>query len=362
MLGLGSLVAGLILASIRSPARRRSLREPLFGLVGLLSVGGSALAGQGPRRLITVPLAWEKAAWLAGGDESELFVRPNRIAVHGSQVIITDPGAPAVVALDAQTGKLLWRHEKRGSGPGELRQPVLSAGHPRGVVIADNQNRRLLLLSRAGRVMAEMTVPGGVFVAGLCGLSDGRVVLHFPDPVGSGLAVVDFDKKTVGQVPPALDTTGTSLTERALDIVGTLAAPASGCLAARKVADGLAVFGPTGRVSTGTFVERLKQRRIVSPMATQDTSQLPIPFSLGVSVDGRSAYVHFGGATTCAYLCVDVYELPSLRYRHTLQLKGKLGIRLSTVTVAGGKIVLLGETKAGSPIVLSFTLPPEISR
>ncbi|MES2304883.1 MAG: hypothetical protein V4558_05220 [Gemmatimonadota bacterium] len=321
----------------------------------------ASAAGQGGRKVIELQLKYSDARWVVGGDSSGPLVNPNRIMASGSLVLITDPGAPGVVALDSRTGKELWRYGKKGRGPGEMIQPVLASWHPDGTVIVDNGTRRLYFIATSGKLLEERSIPNGLFIAGICSLRTGEVIVHYPDPVGSGLGVIRSKSRALPKVAYPFAIGGPSMTDRALDLTSLPSAGSPKCVAARKTANGLAVFSPTGTPKQVKYIEALEQRKYRPAMEAKDTSDLPIPFALDVSADAGKIYVYFGGSTSCSFLCVDVYDAADLRYLQTYRLRGKLGVRPMDVIVANGELVILG-MRDDLPIVLSFGMPAEGSR
>lgn len=321
----------------------------------------ASAAGQSGRMVTELQLKYSDALWVVGGDSSGPLVNPNRIISSGSMIVITDPGAPGVVALDSRSGKEMWRYGKKGRGPGEMIQPVIASWHRDGAVVVDNGTRRLYFLANSGRLLEERSIPNGLFVAGICSLRTGEVILHYPDPVGSGLGITRSKSRALPKVSYPFAIPGPSMTDRALDLTSLPSAGPPKCIAARKTANGLAVFSPTGAPRQGKYIEKLEQRKYRSAMEAKDTSDLPIPFALDVSADAGRVYVYFGGSTPCSFLCLDVYDATDLRYLQTYRLRGKLGVRPMDVIVANGALVILG-MRDDLPIVLAFAIPPEVSR
>ena len=326
-------------------------------LTGALVVHQLTVHAQaGERRIAVLPMEASRVEWLVGGEESELFSNPGRFALLDSLVVVADAREPAITALDVRTGRVVWRQAREGSGPGELRQPSFAAWHPRGVVIADNGTRRLLLYSTAGALLEETPVPGGLFVVGVCGLADGRVVIAHP-PAGEFVSmVVELGSTRSRPLPDPLPTARLSLTERHVELTTVrTGGEATGCIAVRTVSDGVAYFGPDQPAITGSYIERRVQRKLIPPMQIRDTSQLPIQFAAGASVWRDRVVVQSGRSPGCRGVCLDLYDLRTLRYRQTIQLRGSLGVQVRSLAVGDGFMIVLG-TRDGFPVVLRYPL------
>lgn len=338
-----------------SPLGRR-LPRPVqaIGVLSLLLLVTHARVARAQRATTDLTLSDKSMLWMRGSETDTTIVDPNRILVSNGRIYVTDPKGAAVLALDARTGKTLWRYSKRGSGPGELRSPALSSWHPGGVVIADNDNHRLYLFSTDGKLSAEQPVPLGQFVAGLCSFSSGDVLLYSPAPPNSATITFRFGSQATKQFPFPFDPSAPNLIAHALDLT-SIPGGRYGCIASKKTGDGIAALSPGIPSVTGSFVERLQQRPFKAPSEVRDTSDIPIPFSLRSGFDGTSAYVWFGGKS-CAARCVDFYSMPTLRYTYTLRIIGKTGIGVRDLAIDGRTLYLLGG-RDGVPVVAAFTIP-----
>jgi len=334
-----------------SHAGSAGLRRALLVLSALTPV---VVGAQGARRVRDLAIDPSKALWLREERSDSLLVNPNRVMVIDGLLIVTDPKAPAVIALDPETGRTVWRYDKEGRGPGEFKAPVLAAWHPNGILVVDDATARLFLFSRAGALIRESPVPGGLFVGGVCSYPDGSMLLSVPGPPQLALFSFRFGDTRGEPASFPFVSKGDNLAGSAMDLTST--PPESGvCLASRKTEEGLASLSERGAIATGSFVEHVRQRPYLPPSEIKDTSDIPIPFSLRNGVLGHEAFVWFGGVT-CASRCVDFYDFPSLRYRRSLRLVGKSGIGLRDLTMTPGRLFILG-SRDGYPVVGAFAIP-----
>ncbi|MES2306142.1 MAG: PQQ-binding-like beta-propeller repeat protein [Gemmatimonadota bacterium] len=306
------------------------------------------------RTVRDLTLSDKSMLWIRGSETDTTILDPNRMLVSNGRIFLTDPQGPAVVGLDARTGRTIWRYSKRGSGPGEFRAPALASWHPQGVVVADNDTHRLYLFSTDGALAAEQAVPMGQFVAGLCSFANGDVLLYVPAPPSSALITVRLGSRVTNRFPFPFDPSSPNLMAHALDLA-SVPANKYGCVASKKTEDGIATLNPESSPVVGKFVERLEQRAYKPPAQIRDTSDIPIPFSLRTGFDGTSAYVWFGGKS-CASRCIDFYSMPALRYSYSLRIQGKTGIGIRDLAIDGRVLYLLG-SRDGFPVLAAFTIP-----
>lgn len=305
------------------------------------------------RRFVDLPLDSQSALWVRGHEGDTLLADPNRVAVVGSMLVLTDPVGPSVTALDTGNGRVLWRYARRGTGPGEMREPAMVVPFGPGLLVADNQTRRFYVLDTRGRFVREAAVPKGHFVAGLCPIRSGMVVMHYAALQGSRLALIEVDSGRQRDLPALFPGPARDPNEGVFDLS---AAGNNQCIATRKTASGMVVFAVDGAARRGEFVERIRQRPYVPVAQIRDTSQLPIPFSLSSATSGNRVYVWFGGSTSCRFRCIDVYSLQSLDYLYTIRFTGRLGINLRHVAISDGRIYLLG-MREDVPVVAAYRLP-----
>lgn len=347
--------------SYRFWPRRGECRSRIAVVLACASI--AVVATEAPlvaqRRVVVAALGTGNMLWSFGGSDEELL-RPNRITLIDSLLIVNDPSEPSIEAIDTRSGRLAWRYTKSGAGPYEINQPFLVSWHPRGIIVVDNQNRKVLLLSTGGEALAESPVPGGLYVAGLCALISGEMVIHVPSPDGSGLILFDFDNSPPRTLADPFAKNTLSMSERIVDLASTEGSGGRRCLAVRRLADGLATFQSAGAGRSGRYVERVTQRRIIPPQEIKDTSQLPIQFGLRGTVVGTSAVVRFGGKSRCAFKCYDFYSLATLDYTRTVQLDMQLPVRTRDVIIAPGRIYVLG-TRGDYPVLMAFRIPSDVT-
>ena len=123
---------------------------------------------------------------------SDAFFGPRGIAVAPDGTVwVTDTGNGRVARYRSDGARIV-QYGKRGSGAGELREPVGIAVAPDGrVFVADAGNRRIVVLSAEGRLLETWSVPGwepdARLEPHLAVLDDGRVAAT--DPSGDAVLV-----------------------------------------------------------------------------------------------------------------------------------------------------------------------------
>jgi hypothetical protein len=332
---------------LATPARgTRAIR---LGLALAVTVSPAAHA---QRRITDFGVAKQAPLWLRLDADGTTLGNPNWHFVRNGRVYITDWDGPAVLALDARTGALLWRYAKEGSGPGEFRHPAFVVWHPRGIVVVDNSLLRLYLFSEDGRLLSEQTTPHGLSVDAVCSLDDGSMIISTVVLRGSPLFRVRFGERAAQPFPFPFDTAVVHPMHLAVDLA---AAPSVGCLIARKVTAGMAMLSRSGPGVPRSFIESPKERGFKPSAQIRDTSDLPIQFAQRTGVTGRTAFVWFGG-TKCDGRCIDFYSLPDLRYLHTIRIQGRTGINMNNLDIEGDLVVMLG-SRDDIPLVAAYRLP-----
>lgn len=325
-----------------------------LSIVGAIALVVEAGVAQSGRTVREMSLTLRRAEWIVEDPDGKLLFLPNKIAIVGDRVVVTDPKGPAVLAFDLRTGRRLWRYAREGSGPGEMRAPVIPAWHPDGILVADNDTRRLYLLSPAGRLLSEVPAPMGQFMTALCAFRDRSVLVSVAGFPAQSLIVVRLDgAKATGTSYPFPFSASTSLMAAAIDL--TERSDADGCLASRKTEDGMALLGTAEAQRQTSFVEVVRQRPYKPPSEIKDTSDLPIPFSLKSGSDGSEFFVWFGG-NTCHSRCIDWYDARTLDYRRSLRLTGNTGIGIRDLALRAGLLVVLG-TRDDVPVLAAFRVP-----
>ncbi len=332
-----------------------SFRGRSTGTVALVAMLAVTAAGSmhAQRRSTDFAVARQKPLWTRIDPDGTTIGSPNWIIVHDGRVYLNDYDGPAVLALDARTGRTLWRYAREGRGPGEFRHPAFVFWHPRGVAVVDNDTRRLYLLSPEGVLLAERGVPRGLFIGGACSLDDGSMILDAAVLGGPSLYRARFGETSSDVYRFPFDTAGGHPNHRALSLAST--ARGSGCFAARKVTAGMAVLAAAGPGPARGFIESPKERPFKDASMIRDTSDLPIQFALRSGVSGDTAFVWFGG-TKCHSRCIDFYSLPDLRYLHTIRLDGRTGINMHNLAIEGDLVVMLG-SRDDVPLVAAYRLP-----
>ena len=161
--------------------------------MSLISVTGAHTL-EAQRTITDLRLDQDHVEWIRVERSDSLFAHPNAVFLAGDLVVVTDPAAHDVVALDAASGQLKWRYLKPGRGPGEMQRPDQAAWHPDGVVVVDNGTHRLYLLSPSGDLLWEKPTPHGTFVSGVCSVQDGTLILNVASLPSH--ALVHFDPAT----------------------------------------------------------------------------------------------------------------------------------------------------------------------
>ena len=308
----------------------------------ILAAGFAACAFDGdaadPRRITQVDVNTLTPLWTISGSDDTTLLDPFVMLLDSGRVFLSEPDGPYISALDATSGALLWKYGQKGDGPGEFRRPMYLAWHPDGVLVGDSRSFRLVLVSRDGQFVVETSSPHGLSMASICALRNGTTLSNV---VSMGPDVPLYTKRFgESESPP---TTGAMSRfrdmEGVVDLTSLGVAGLDGCLASRKVFDGLAIVGPDGDSILTPYIEHVTQRPLKPPEQIRDTSDIPIPFSLRSGVAGDKAYVIFGGQT-CASRCIDFYDLPSLAYSHSIQFVNMRGY-LSDVAFDGDKMLVL---------------------
>jgi hypothetical protein len=316
----------------------------------LLTSGTSALQGQ--RRTTDFSPARQAPLWSRSDPDGTTLGTPNWLLVSDGRVYLTDYNGPAVVALDARSGAILWRYSKEGSGPGEFRHPGIVFWHPRGAAVIDNHTARLYLFSPDGALLAEQGVPRGLFFANGCSLADGSMILSAAAVMGPSLFVSSFGRPTADPFRFPFDTVRLHPNYRIMELAS--ASGGAACFAARKLTGGMAMLSRSGPGTPQPFIESPKERPFKDPTQIRDTMDLPVPFALRAGATGSTAWVWFGGAK-CAGKCIDFYSLPDLRYLHSIKL-GRTGINMHNLDIDGDLVVMLG-SRDDVPLVAAYRLP-----
>ena len=311
------------------------------------------------RRYVDLDMSQPRLWTRTSDDQDTTLVAPNRIIVAHGLLIVTDPRAPAVVALDLRTGTTIWRYAPHsGSGPGEMKQPDIAADNPRGVLVSDNGTHRLYLLSAAsGKLLQEHNTPNGRFITGLCSLHDGRLVLETATMSGTPFLLATLGSNDITPLRFPFDTGGhAQMLDFAADLAPvTLPSGATACTASRKTADGLAIIPTTATSKAVPFIEHGKQREVKPVEQIRDTSDLPIAFSLRSGQLGSFGYVWFGGSE-CGRHCIDFYATPSLSYVVTARMVKRMGIGLQDLVINGDMLYVLGAIN-GAPTITAIHFP-----
>jgi hypothetical protein len=312
-------------------------------------------AGLAQRKTSDITVTAPRALWIRGDEADTSWVEPNQILLVDGRLYMTDPKGPAVIALDATSGRTIWRYSKPGGGPGEMRGPTALSWHPQGIVVVDNANQRLYLFSRTGRLIAEQPAPLGRFVGSLCSLNDGTMIASVATLSGVSVYATRFGAGSPQPYPFPFDTAArrTPL-DHAMDLAPTRRTDKYGCLATRKADEGMALLTAGGAASKASYVERIHQRPVKPPEEMRDTSDLPIPFSLKSTISAETAYVWFGGKS-CAHRCIDLYSIPGLSYIRSLRIAGPTGLGVRDLTIDNGILAVLGD-RDGVPVIAAFRL------
>lgn len=150
--------------------------EPVAISCGPVIVDDMVVAGAEDGELFSLSITDGKPRWRA---ILEPGLRGAAVVAEG-RIFVFVRGADAVIAVDATTGKSVWRESV---GDVLVRPP--HAG-PTGLIVATKSNRLLVLEPATGRIRAErrfptwiadvITVPGGGTGLVACLLRDGRIV------------------------------------------------------------------------------------------------------------------------------------------------------------------------------------------
>jgi hypothetical protein len=145
--------------------RIATLSEAGFGAGEYPFNGRLLIADRGNNRLLLVDtkgtVLWTYPSSQIGPPSEGFYFPDDAFFVnHGRSVVVNEEGNQVVVRIAFPSGRLVWRYGHPGvfgSGPGYLHEPddayVLKNGQ---VVVADNQNCRIVFINHAGKITSQI--------------------------------------------------------------------------------------------------------------------------------------------------------------------------------------------------------------
>jgi len=285
--------------------------------------------GAAERRIIPFTFAIDT---LVDGNADATLGRPLMLSASDSLIVYFDFGDNYLAAIDAR-GKPKWKLGRRGQGPGEWSRPTtIVAASNGGVAVFDAGTNRLVRVDANGRITRNVTRSepldrlgkhtGGQYIA-FAG-STGRPRAELLD---SGLRIIrevpwkgwpDSAQGIGNQTRIASGATGTSFPVSIFTGRIMPARPGPSFDSGIDAIDARAI--PKKRVITGTDGIAFTTIPEGTPVVIRDAA-----------VVGKYLFVLVSGAEFGGKL-MDVYEMPSVRYRASIRVPVELNAMSSTRT------------------------------
>ena len=335
-----------------SPARLLAIILLAWATTGCGGADAARAATDGPggSRLL-YPLNWD-TVWVAGGSERDsLLLMPSAMAATAERVYVADLAASRLVALDARDGSLAWTGGRKGAGPGEFRDPrALAATPDGGAVVADIGNARLSFFDRDGALAREVAFPGVGYVASVCPLADGSLLMSTLQRQNP-LLHMEADGTVLARHPlPWPD-----LRDAHPMAVTAQLAPTpdhGGCVLALTRGRGFAVFRD-GEFRTHPYVESfdLPEVEMVREGNTMTSTISSHRIAArDVDVAGDTVFVTFAGESPVAGHVVDVYTLADGAYRFSHRHDRPI----QQSARSGGAFLLMHESEGYPALVAAY--------
>jgi hypothetical protein len=312
----------------------RTLRLPMVLGLSLMSMidtnsvrtSSTALA---ERRIVPFTVSIDT---LIDGNKDASLGRPLLLAVSDSLIVYFDYADNHLAAVDMR-GKMRWTTGRRGQGPGEWGNPTtVSAATGGGVVVHDGGNGRLVRVDANGRVTRNVnrTVP----LQRIAKLRDGQFV-GFGGARGRATAeLLDSTLQTVRSIPWK----GWPDSAQGLGNQLRIAGSVDGTIAAVSIYTGRVMplrVGP----SLDSGVDGADARPIPARTpVTSDDGETVAAVAPGTkaairdaSIVGKYLFVLAAGTDIGGRL-LDIYEMPSARYRASIRVPVELNILSATRT------------------------------
>lgn len=314
--------------------RRRSTSAAavVWAAVGALLLAGCAGDVGVPERgeRVIREATWDTLALVESLPDDTVFFQVRRIAADAHGIRVLD-GIGHRVALVGWDGEVRWYAGRRGSGPGELRNPrAVAVDGDGGTWILDVETHRITGFDRTGRLIDEVPLHGLEFVPHEFAVGAGGERFFMARPDG-GVRPVEVGRD--GRVrsgsrvrfPGSRDAPG-------LALQGDVRAEAGSdrWVMALSMGDGFVRF--EGLDPVGGFVPWVEEVPLVTVeetvegtpgsgtfSRTQRTVD-PVFASQGAAVSGSRILVRFGGRTELRHRLLEVYDMDDGSYRGSLLL------------------------------------------
>ncbi|MFW6078748.1 MAG: hypothetical protein ACODAE_03960 [Gemmatimonadota bacterium] len=280
-----------------------------------------------PRRMLEIE--WAVDFEVGGTLEDSTFAYPGGIASTETRIYATDLYAYRLVAFD-RTGTRLWSFGERGAGPGEFANPYevhVDAGGT--VSVFDPDNARITRVARTGELLGSTpltelaSMPGGFVPA-----STDTYLLAMPG-ADRPFWIIDAEGGVMQRIAhPRADYARLDRLTRQLSLGHDRRSET--WAAAFGINDGFSVFrGDTSIVDNAWYAEPVPPTPVSESVVRDDdrtvrTTQLDGPPTIGaisVAVADSSIYVLFGGRTEDRARLIDVFDVRTGEYRHTMRLQ-----------------------------------------
>lgn len=266
---------------------------------------------------------WIPAFQVGGAAADTTLLMPSRPAVDADGIYVLDIYGARVVRYDLQ-GRLLWSYGRKGSGPGEFREPRdLQVDRLGRAWVLDPSNARITIVNRQGR--AEAFVPldqVGYSADDLIPLSPREALLIVSEP-NAPLVRLALTGKVLERRPfpwPGF----ARLNPLASQLI-TRSDPSSGWWsAAFQLGDGFFVFsGPDWQGYRGWFADpvpfpTVREERAGSTVTAR--VQNPTFAALSLAMSATRLYVLFSGTNRNTPRVLDSYSLADGSYLESFRL------------------------------------------
>jgi len=317
--------------------RTRVLAVAVAAVAGLVSTPLAAFGqrpvfthGQGQRH--ATPITWD-TLWVYGGADNEALGDIGSLVPDDQGgVFFADRFNFQVHHVNA-AGELAWTWGREGSGPGELRSVgVMGLDDSGDLVLIDDRNRRIIILSSDGQLIGETPIGSDVgSVHGMAILDSGVLAVHTTGP--SNWLLIDRGGQMITAVHEPQE-----LKELPNNYIYGPMAHWNGdrWVFGLHMGNGWFTFRSEYPQLSSPYVENTAPLELVGPrrsMAAPDTEYS----ALSLSTHGDTLAVFFVGTTGGQRQILDRYDLSSGGYMDTLVLPTRA---TSAVIDAHGRVFM----------------------
>ena len=292
-------------------------------LLATICAGATACGETGGRHpdrpRVFAEVSWRQRWQVGGSEQDTLLMMPSYLVADREHVYVLETGLHRVAALRLSDGGLAWRLGREGSGPGEFRNPTEIALGPRGeLLVLDQGNGRIAVVDGAGAVKRHVRLPEIGFPNGLCALGDGGFLVA---ALGTEHPLIRVS--AAGEVTDRYELPWRDLTTMgSLPLQGTLrAAAGGGCIYALSTGRGFARYDGA-RFSPHEYVEWFDvpgSRTEPDSSGRRESLDPGLTAAQGLTADGRTIAIGFGGRTDDAGRLVDLYDAGTGAYTQSLR-------------------------------------------